>query len=75
MGNLFEPERTARSLLTLYPDQAVEIVVAFIDDALGQGDRARAVFWREVLGALQAMQGTSDRAAMAGERRPSDMSN
>ncbi len=76
MANLFEPERTARSLMTLYPDQANEIVLAFIDDALAQGDAARAVFWRDVMGALDAMKASPGNTAPSGQaRRPSDPAN
>jgi hypothetical protein len=46
---VFKPEHMARGMMTLYPDLAGEIALSLMDDAMLNGESARARLWWDVL--------------------------
>jgi hypothetical protein len=56
MRHLLEPDRLASSLFLFSPDEAYEIALDFLNDALLVQDRERAMTWTAALTLIEKMQ-------------------
>jgi hypothetical protein len=56
MRHLLEPDRLASSLFLFSPDEAYEVALDFLNDALLVQDRERAMTWTTVLTLIEKMQ-------------------
>lgn len=56
MRHLLEPDRLASSLFLFSPDEAYEVALDFLNDALLVHDRERAMTWTTVLTLIEKMQ-------------------
>lgn len=56
MRHLLEPDRLASSLFLSSPDEAYEIALDFLNDALLVQDRERAMSWTTALTLIEKMQ-------------------
>ena len=56
MRHCLEPDRLASSLYLSSPDEAYEIALDFLNDALLVQDRERAMPWTTVLTLIEKMQ-------------------
>ncbi len=47
--DVFKPDRLARGMMELHPQNAAEVTLALLDDALVNGRQERALMWWAVL--------------------------
>lgn len=69
-----EPFRLASSLFLSYPDEAYDIALDFLNDALSVQNREAAVVWTAVLTLIEKMHADCEgEPALFREARPSSM--
>lgn len=47
--DIHKPDRLARGMMQLHPDNAAEVTLALLDDAMANGRQERALMWWAVL--------------------------
>lgn len=74
MRHHLEPDRLASSLFLFSPDEAYEIALDFLNDALLVQDRERAMTWTTALTLIERMQADyADQSDPIFEMRSSSM--